>query len=77
MVNAPSAYVDGYARARAIDQDVADNYIRHTTIGDPALDPVLEELAELPRADMHRFIAAGIDRNAEILRIAPDRKSVV
>ena len=71
MVNAPSAYVDGYARARAIDQDVADNYIRHTTIGDPALDPVLEELAELPRADMHRFIAAGIDRNAEILRIAP------
>ena len=71
MVNAPSAYVDGYAKARAIDQEIADNYIRHTAIGDPALDPVLEELAELTGADLHRFIAADVDRNAEILRMAP------
>ena len=40
-------------------------------IGDPRLDPVMEELAELPRADMNRFIAAGIDRKAEVLCDAP------
>ena len=71
MLNTPSAYVDGYARARAVDRETADNYIRHITIGDPELDPVMEELADLPQDDMHRFITAGIDRQAEILRNAP------
>ncbi len=69
--NAPSAYLDGYTRARAFDQDGADNYLRHTTIGDPELDPVMEELAGLPPADMHRFIAAGINAQAEVLCDAP------
>ncbi len=71
MLNTPSAYVDAYARASAVDRETADNYIRHTTIGDPELDPVMEELADLPQDDMHRFIAAGMDRQAEILRNAP------
>ena len=71
MLNTPSVYVDAYARARAVDRETADNYIRHTTIGDPELDPVVEELADLPQDDMHRFIAAGMDRQAEILRNAP------
>ena len=65
MLTPPSAYLDGYARARAIDQDTADNYVRHTMIGDPELDPVFEELADLPPADLHRFIRAGVERNDE------------
>jgi hypothetical protein len=40
-------------------------------IGDPELDPVMEELAELPSADMHRFITAGIEGEADALRHAP------
>ncbi len=71
MLNTPSGYVDGYAFARAVDRETADNYIRHTTIGDPELDQVMEELADLPQDDMHRFIAAGIDSQTEILRNAP------
>ena len=72
MENIPSAYVDGYAKARAVDREAADNYILHTTIGDPELDPVMAELAELPPADMHRFIRAGIEQNDEAtLRRAP------
>lgn len=72
MLRAPSAYVDGYTRARAVDPEAADNYIRHTTIGDPDLDPVMEELADLPPVDLHRFIRAGIEQDDEAtLRRAP------
>ena len=72
MTNAPSAYVDGYAKARVVDREAADNYIRHTIIGDPELDPVMAELAELPPADMHRFIRAGVEQDGEAtLRRAP------
>lgn len=56
----PSAYTSGYAKAQLQDQALADNYIAHTLIGDPELDPVLEELSSLPRDELHRFIAAGV-----------------
>lgn len=72
MLNVPAAYLDGYARARSVDREVADNYIRHTTIGDPELDPVMEELARLPPAEMHRFIRAGVEQDDDAtLRRAP------
>ena len=71
MVQPPSAYVEGYAKARLYDQPGADHYIRHTTIGDPVLDPVLEELSSLPPADFHRFVEAGIEQHDEALRNAP------
>ena len=70
--NTPSAYLEGYQKARLYDQTLADNYIRHTTIGDPELDPIMEELwAEMPPGDLHRFIGAGIEQNEEALRGAP------
>ena len=68
----PTSYAAGYAKARNVDRKVADNYIRHTTIGDAELDPVMEELAELPPKQMHRFIRAGIEQDDnETLRCAP------
>ena len=67
----PSAYIEGYAKARLRDQLRADNHIRHTTIGDPVLDPVMEELSSLPPADLHRFIEAGIEQEKDALRGAP------
>ena len=71
MLTVPSAYAEGYARARVVDPAAAETYLRHTTIGDPVLDPVLAELADLPQAELHRFIAAGIERDADGLRTAP------
>ena len=71
MDNVPSAYVAGYAKALAIDQEAADNYIRHTRIGDPVFDPIMEELSSVPPADLHRFIKAGIEQQEEGLRKAP------
>ena len=71
MLQPPSAYVEGYAKASRHDSAAADNYIRHTTIGDPTLDPVMEELGALPAADLHRFIKAGIEQQDAVLRVAP------
>ena len=33
---------EGHAKARLYDQAAADNYIKHTTIGDPVLDPIMD-----------------------------------
>ncbi len=71
MMQIPLAYAEGYAKARAADPAAADNYVRHTAIGDSRLDPVLEELSSLPPEDLHRFVGAGIERHGEALRDAP------
>ncbi len=67
----PSAYVDGYARARALDREAADNYIAHTRIGDPVMDEVVEDLAPLPQRRVHELIRAGMDEDRGGLRNAP------
>ena len=56
MTQSPSAYTEGHAKARLYDQAAADNYIKHTTIGDPMLDPIMEELSSLSPAVLHHFI---------------------
>ena len=71
MKQSPSAYLEGYEKARLYDQAMADNYIQHTTIGDPELDPIMAELSSLPPHDLHRFIGAGIEGQADTLRRAP------
>lgn len=71
MMQPPSAYADGHAKALHEDPAAADNYIRHTTIGDPVLDPVMEEIASLPSADLQRFIAAGVEGHEAQLCNAP------
>ena len=42
----PAVYRPGYEQARADDRDLAENYVRHTLIGDPEADAVVEALAE-------------------------------
>ncbi|MDE0037928.1 MAG: oxygenase MpaB family protein [Gammaproteobacteria bacterium] len=67
----PGAYVEGYATARGVDAALADAYIRHTRIGDPDLDPVIEDVADLASDRLQRAIRAGIEQDAEALRQAP------
>ena len=71
MQLSPWAYTESYISARQHDPAAADNYIEHTHIGDPELDPVMEELASRPSEDLHRFIGAGIEQHDEILGTAP------
>ena len=67
----PGAYAEGYATARGVDPALADAYMRHTGIGDPDLDPVIEDVAELAGDRLQRGIRAGIEQDAEALRQAP------
>lgn len=71
MNDIPSAYKAGHLRASAIDRRLADIYVRHTQIGDPAADAAVKDLAELPRPMSARFIQAGMDQNEDVLRDAP------
>ena len=41
----PTAYRDGYLKARELDARLADDYIRNTMVGDPPADRVIDELA--------------------------------
>ena len=71
QIQLPSDYVESYRQARRIDPAVADNYIKHTLIGDPELDPVMQELSSMPPNDLHRFIEAAIEQHDEGVRKAP------
>ena len=84
MLSPPSAYVQGYTMARQYDPEAADNYIRHLSIGDAELDPVMNEIADLPPADLHHFVGGCIEQRDEVVRRAPrvlrdffDRAAVV
>lgn len=68
----PSAYADGFANALRFDRETAQNYIRHTLIGDPELDPVMEEIHALEPSRLHGFVAAGIEQRTDALRAAPE-----
>ena len=72
-MNIPSCYTEegGYAEARLLNPELADNYIAHTTIGDPEADTVIEDLAPLGQRVSGRLIQAGMERNEDALRDAP------
>ena len=71
MMETPSDYKAGYEKARLVDKEAADNYIAHTRVGDPVMDAVVEELASLPRDQVHQFLRAGMDQDLEGMRNAP------
>ena len=71
QIQVPSDYVESYQQARRLNQALADNYIKHTLIGDPELDPVMQELSSMPPDDLHRFIGAAIEQHDEGVRKAP------
>ena len=71
-VKIPTAYAEKYTKARPADPVAVDNYLRHTGIGDPELDPVMEELSDMSPAELHRFIGAGIEGHDHTMRAAPE-----
>ncbi len=72
MPKVPSSYVKGYEQARALNPEFADNYIGHTMIGDPDLDPVMEDLSGMPPGKMHQYIHAGLHQDENGLKSAPE-----
>ena len=72
MLKVPSSYAKGYEQARSLNPEFADNYIRHTMIGDEDLDPVMDELFGMPPGEMHQYIHAGLHQEEEWLSKAPE-----
>ena len=67
----PTDYRDGYERARAVNPGLAENYVAHTTIGDPEADAMMAELATIDAEEGFRFLQAGMDEEQDVLRDAP------
>ena len=70
-MNIPTAYLPGYEKARLVDSELAENYVAHTTVGDPVMDELLEELQGLEQGEVHRYIRAGMEEDREELEKAP------
>ena len=49
VVKIPTSYQEGYLKGRSIDPELADNYVAHTTVGDPLADAAMVELNALER----------------------------
>ncbi len=64
-VQIPSDYAPGYEKARALEPEIAANYVAHTTIADPTADAAVEELATLNRAEATLFISALMEQEDE------------
>ena len=61
----PTDYTQGYEKARALEPEIAANYVAHTMIGDPVADAAIEELASLERAEATLFISALMEQEDE------------
>ena len=57
----PGAYVAGYETARERDPELAEAYIRHTTVGDPLADAVVEDLSSFAPAEVHKILTKALD----------------
>ena len=68
----PTDYAEGYARARLLAPDIADNYVAHSLIGDPLGDAMMEDLGQLPAEESSRLIEAAMQQRGEdALKDAP------
>ena len=67
----PTAYEEGYQQARALNADLADEYLHFTSIGDEIADAAIDALADLGQEESARLIRAGMDQEPEFLTDAP------
>ena len=69
----PSGYQAGYEAARVVDARLAGIYIHHTSVGDPAADRVVADLAATHTpAEVHPLIAAALRDPFELPDGLPD-----
>ncbi len=71
-LKAPTSYIEGYQRARAVNPRLADAYIQNTMAGDPLADAAIEDLEGFDRAIRHSLINAGMQGDDQGMRDAPD-----
>ena len=59
----PTCYPPGYESARAVDPELAGNYIAHTMIGDPIADRMMEDLSTLSRQEQTLLFQAVLNEH--------------
>ena len=67
----PSDYFPQVEKALVHDRERASTYFKHTLIGDPLADEMLEECSSLERAELYLFVQAGMDGDKAALADAP------
>lgn len=68
----PHDYQEGFAKARGIDAAEAERYLRHTQIGDPEADALIEFLQTRHREQAMEWIQRGIEGGPAALPEAPE-----
>lgn len=71
MVQPPSAYIEGYRKARQIDPHLADTYVRHTMTADPLADAAIASLDDHDPVSRRRIINACMNNDKVAMREAP------
>ena len=69
-MNIPSAYALGLERARVFDPELAERYVEHTMVGDPAADAAVAELASLSAHDNATIVEAGMEEGPSAARLS-------
>ena len=67
----PTDYLSGYEQARAVDPEMASNYVAHTLIADPVAEAASNDLVAIDRAEAARFIDLGMRCGSRALKAAP------
>lgn len=68
----PTDYRSGLAAATPIDPVMAERYVRHMTVGDPAADALVAEFQNHPAAQQREWMRRGIEEGPAALADAPD-----
>ncbi|MCY3942962.1 MAG: oxygenase MpaB family protein [Gemmatimonadetes bacterium] len=68
----PKAFLAGYEAARARDPELAETYIRHTTVGDPLADTVAHDLSLHRPGDVHSILANALESPESVGPGMPD-----
>jgi hypothetical protein len=67
----PTDYLAGLAKARLVDAELAERYVRYTRVGDPAADAVMAACRSVPVGQQMAWFRRGIDDGPDSIPDAP------
>lgn len=67
----PVEYQPGFRHAHTLNPDLADRYVKQTTMGDPVADAAVAAVAHYDEARIERLLRAGVEQDRAGLRQAP------
>jgi hypothetical protein len=68
----PTEYRAGFAKARALDAEMAERYVRHTMLGDAMADAAIAACQGAPAGQQRAWLQDGIQRGPSAIPGAPD-----